>query len=278
MATLIRKYKKYVSGGKMTPEQFTSGATGVAGALGVLGSIEQPNKYGRKSVGSNIMSNVGTFAGAGAAFGPIGAGVGALVGAGVGLVNAEKQKREEATQKNLEGIEALQEEQSRNAARINSDPTLTTGSMTARYYAFGGGGLKANTLMKSHLGAYYKGIKAMGGNVSNNNLAKEITLSGEAKPMSSDTAEFVGPPHEDGGIQLPNVNAEVEGKETSTGDYVFSDRLGFAKLHKKLAKAMGKIESKVMSPERVAAMKFLKGQENNLKMRQEFVKHQMGLA
>lgn len=116
---------------------------------------------------------------------------------------------------------------------------------------------------------------AAGGPMSN--IANEDVTGGTSTPLSSTAAEFNGPSHEDGGIQVPNMGAEVEGKETTDGHYVFSDRLGFAKLHKPLAKAIGKIEMKAISPERINSLKLMREKENQLKLSQEYTKHMLGL-
>lgn len=118
----------------------------------------------------------------------------------------------------------------------------------------------------------YPVIKANGGQIPN-----MVNSTDQAQPLSSTAAEFKGPSHENGGIQIPSAQAEVEGGETSQGDYVFSDRLGFAKLHKPLARAIGKIEKKTMSPERITTLKLLHEKVNNLKLVQEFMKKQYNL-
>ena len=82
---------------------------------------------------------------------------------------------------------------------------------------------------------------------------KEYALGGKVKPIGNGAVEFVGADHEQGGIKLPGLNAEVEGGETldivinkkggvssSKGEpFVFSKSLtvpgsnvSFAKAHK----------------------------------------------
>lgn len=119
--------------------------------------------------------------------------------------------------------------------------------------------------------------KAAGGYIDATNVATEDVTGGKSKALSSTAAEFQGPSHEQGGIQLPNLGAEVEGKETTDGSYVFSDRLGFAKLHKPIAKSIGRIETKAISPERITSLKLLREKENQLKLSQEYTKHMLGL-
>ncbi len=98
------------------------------------------------------------------------------------------------------------------------------------------------------------------------------------KRTSSSTAEVHGPSHEQGGVQVPGMpGVEVEGKETLAGDYVFSDELGFAKLHKPIARAKGKVEKKPATRERLNTLKLLNEKENNLKLMQEYVKSKNNL-
>lgn len=92
------------------------------------------------------------------------------------------------------------------------------------------------------------------------------------KPLSSNSVEAQGPSHENGGIDLPAFNAEIEGKETIAGDYVFSHRLGFAQQHKPIARAKGKIEGKAPTQERINSLNRLQMAEEKLKQKQELVK------
>jgi len=98
---------------------------------------------------------------------------------------------------------------------------------------------------------------------------------GTVKKLSSDSVEFKGRSHEAGGIKLPELGAEVEGKETGKGSYIFSDRLGFAAAHKKLATAKGIIEGKPVTRERINSMRLLNNKENQLIIAQELVRSQL---
>lgn len=120
---------------------------------------------------------------------------------------------------------------------------------------------------------------AVGGSLATGykNMVHQPMENGNATALNSTAAEFKGPSHEQGGIQLPGMQAEVEGNETTNGDYVYSDRLGFAALHKPIAKAIGKIEKKALTPERITSIKLLKEKENQLKLSQEYTKHMLGL-
>lgn len=100
---------------------------------------------------------------------------------------------------------------------------------------------------------------------------------GSLRKLSSDSVEVQGPSHENGGVDLPMHDAEVEGNETIHKDYVFSDRLGFASVHKKMAKSKGIIENKPISFERVASLKAIADKEQKLKLIQEQMKAQYNL-
>jgi hypothetical protein len=132
-----------------------------------------------------------------------------------------------------------------SAARLAGDPNALTGYKNVSYYA-NGGSLVTGYLQKSS--------------------------GGYAKPLSSTATEINGPSHAQGGVKFPDIQAEMEGGETTDGAYVFSKQLGFAALHKPIAKAIGKIEHKVLTPERINSLKLLREKENQLKASQEFVR------
>lgn len=103
-------------------------------------------------------------------------------------------------------------------------------------------------------------------------LSKMYMTGGNAASMSSDTTEIKGRSHAAGGVQVPGLNAEVEGGETTDGSYVFSKKLGFADLHKPIAKAKGIIESKPATAERINSLRRLNGREGELRNAQELTK------
>lgn len=119
-------------------------------------------------------------------------------------------------------------------------------------------------------------VKAAGGTIDAP-LAKAYMTGGTAKPLSSDTTELQGNSHAEGGIDIPQMGANVEGGETTAQNFVFSKELGFAKLHKPIAKAKGIIENKPQTIERLNAMKHLNQQEKSLAMSQEYLKQQLGI-
>lgn len=119
--------------------------------------------------------------------------------------------------------------------------------------------------------------KGMGGSMASNYMANQKAVGGNLVPLSSDAVEVKGPSHANGGVKLPEMEAEVEGKEVIKDDYVFSEQLGFAKEAKKLAKAKGRIEEKPSTPERINSLKLLESKENQLKLAQEFIRKQNNL-
>ncbi len=101
---------------------------------------------------------------------------------------------------------------------------------------------------------------------------KKLALGGKLNKLNSNTVEVEGQTHEEGGVKLPSVGAEVEDKETIAGNYVFSDELGFASKHKKIAKQIGKIEKKPTNRETISSLNLLRKKEHNLKQQQEHLK------
>jgi len=137
-------------------------------------------------------------------------------------------------------------------AVLANDPELATGTVGASYFAKGG------MLARNYLA---------------NSQAAE---GGSLTPLNDEAVEVNGPSHEEGGVQLPGSEAEVEGGETMQGNFVFSERLGFAREHKRIAKSIGAIEEKgPMTPERVNSVKRLKDREQKLALSQEYLKHTM---
>lgn len=124
---------------------------------------------------------------------------------------------------------------------------------------------------------YGRDKKENGGSLSSKFLNNTKAEGGSVNQQSSDGVEFNGNSHNEGGIKLPQIGVEVEGKETAKDDYVFSDKLGFAKLHKPIMNAKGKIESKPYTLERKNAINLLNEQEDKLKFAQEFVKSRLNI-
>jgi hypothetical protein len=141
-------------------------------------------------------------------------------------------------------------------------------------------GQRSNQILKTPDNTSVASRFATGGSLRRPNtpLATADTEGGTAQPLSSDSVQFNGNSHDQGGIQLPQVGAEVEDGETAKGSYVFSKELGFAKLHRPVAKAIGKIEQKPQTPDRVAAINLLHQREMRLMKAQELHKQLNSIA
>ncbi len=246
MKLLTRQYKKYREGGQFQEflnEGGMEAGLGLAGiGLSTAESIrgEQINEYGlaKPSVGLTAGKGALSGASAGMAAGPMGAAVGAVVGGAAGLIGGLAQKRQHERLTAQYAREKDRMLREQGAARIASDPSLVRGNLGANYFANGG----------------------------------------QLQHLSSTAGEFQGPSHAQGGIQLPAHQAEVEGKETIDGGYVFSKQLGFDKLHRPMAKAMGRIEQKAPTPERIKSLDYLRRKTEALKQSQEFIKEQLQLT
>lgn len=241
-----------------------SGATagGIAGAAaqglgmmsGIVDSSAKVNQYGRRSTGANIGSNLGKYAAMGASLGSvvgpwgtvIGAAAGATFGTIKGLVDSKKQKRVESYMKMNDMLRARQDSMEMYKNMAANDSSSVFGNKMGSFFAYGG------------------------------KMGTTPVPGGELKSLSSDSKEVIGPSHEAGGVMV-DAGTEVEGGETIKGDYVFSERLGFAQLHKPVAKAIGRLESKPKTPAVQASLDRLKKKEQSLMLVQEVLKRKMNL-
>jgi len=213
-------------------------------------AVTPTNQYGVKSSfnagTTGALKGAGTGAALGTALLP---GIGTAVGAGVGAIaGAFGGKRQNDKARELQQDDLFLRDQQINnlsSARLNQYDTL--GSGQNQIYAKMGGKLPT---------------KYMSG--------------GKLKALSSESVEVEGNSHEEGGVHLGN-NVEVEGEETIKGDFVYSDVLGFAKRHKPIARAIGKMEKKVPNNMTNSTIKFLKTKEELLKKEQEDLKEVLGL-
>jgi hypothetical protein len=139
------------------------------------------------------------------------------------------------------------------------------------YLAPGTSKFGVNLPKKADGGALYQKMKGGG------NIADQEVQNGTVTPMSNNTAQVNGPSHQQGGVQLPESGAEVEGGETTSGNFVFSDKLGYAQLHKPIAKAIGIIEKKPQTQDRINALNRLKAHEQELAQHQELYKRMNGI-
>lgn len=246
---LASNYKRYNNGGWTAEKQsnMEAGMGLATTAVGMIDALAGTNQYGRKPLGVSIASGAVNGAAMGAKLGPLGAVAGGVIGGGLSLITGLKEKKAENRLKLQESMNYDSMQRARSAAILAANPQMVYGDPNATYFAKGGQLPLSSAYMNP--------------------------VGGEFAPMSSDAVEVQGNSHEQGGVKLPAMGAELEGGETVQGDFVFSKELGFADEHKKIAKAIGKIESKgVMSPERVNAITRLKEREESLKLSQEYFK------
>jgi hypothetical protein len=243
-------YKVYKEGGFMEKNNALFGSIAGAGAS-ILDGFSPTDRA--PSVG--LAAGKGALSGAamGSQFGPLGLGIGAGVGALYGGISGAVQRKQQeiGDARNFREMEIY--ERDRSNMEIANNPSLIRGNKGAQFYQNGGELHRLNSV---------NGIKSFGG---------------ELRPLSSDTAEVDGNSHEEGGVQLPQHNAELEGGETMSGPRIFSEALGFAKLHKPLARAIGKIEQKAGTPERINAIDRLKQKELSLYEQQEELKQYLNI-
>lgn len=238
-----------------------AGAVGAASQLGIglVNAIDSPNAYGNPSTVGTTATGALSGAAAGAVAGSvvpgigtaIGAVAGAVIGGVTGLIKGKKMRKKEKDLFN-KAIEGRRKYDEAVSQAIQQDPTLINGNQGASYYANGG---------------------VLGGS-----QLKMLMTGGSATSLNSNAVEFNGRSHANGGIKIPALGAEVEGGETMAGDYVFSKRLGFAQMHKPIAKAIARIEEKPQTEDRVNALKLLRRKENSLALAQETLKSVAGIS
>lgn len=182
-------------------------------------------KYGGsvKKYGDGGQLGAGAFSGAatgmsmGSVAGPIGMGVGAVIGGITGLLTTKKRLQEEKELKEQE-----ERERKRGEAMIQKDYSNavlssfpTTGIRTQSFYGMGGA-------MKR-----YQGGGEMEGLGSSQMPAMMPPGSAEENTYMSSMTD--GPTHEQGGIPIPELGAELEGGELvedkPDGFYVYSKRI-----------------------------------------------------
>lgn len=163
--------------------------------------------------------------------------IGALIGYQKGKSILQQDERRRFQEKSFKE----QEQAGRTAAVMSSNPSLFSGNGTAMYRS--GGSLNTVSLP-----------------------------GGSATQLGNNSIEINGPSHEQGGVDLPAAAANLEGKETIANGYVFSKELGFAKVHKPIAKAIGRIEAKPLTKDRINSLKNLKAREVSLMETQEQLK------
>jgi hypothetical protein len=245
-------YKVYADGGRILTAENAKLFGSISGvAAGVLDGFT-PTDHA-PSLGLTGAKGALSGAAAGATFGPLGAAVGGGIGLVSGLLSGAKGKRDEINNRGRSLQEQRNADIARSQAAISADPSLVYGNKGVEYFALGGNIQHLNKM---------NGIKQFGGKLV---------------PVSTNNTVVKGPTHAQGGVQMPQLNAELEGGETTAGSQVFSRELGFADLHKPIAKAIGKIEQKAVTMERINALQRLKDREQALYMAQEQTKQLLNI-
>lgn len=280
LAMNYKKYKRFDAGGGMnTNSTSLSAGMGIAqNATGIVDGMFGQDQFGRKPMGVDVASDAVKGASMGMAAGPYGAAAGALVGAGVGFFTnrAEKRKNDALQAQYQSQQDAMMRR--RSEATIASNPSLVYGHQYGSFYAMGGQMETANgVVVRPEDKVQTVGARAKSRPLTENYLTRATKVDGGSlSPLSSDSVAVNGPSHAQGGVQLSDQQAEVEGGETMKGNFVFSDQLGFAKEHKRLASAIGRIQAKeVQTPERVNSIRRMQDREKTLALSQEYMKHIM---
>lgn len=115
-------------------------------------------------------------------------------------------------------------------------------------------------------------------NLKRNFLSELMMKNGSAKMLSSDNTVIKGPSHAEGGVDIPELGTQVEGGETTKGNFVFSKQLGFAQQHLPIARAIGIIQKKPQTKERVNSLQRMMAREDELAQQQESLKKQNGIS
>jgi len=237
--------------------QMTSTNVGMFGAIAGLGSgVLDGLSTGQGAPSLGLAGAKGALSGvaAGAQFGPVGMAVGGGLGLATGLITGSAARQEEKRNKSMMANQLYRDQLNMSQATLAGDPTLASGNRNVSYYALGG-----------MLGTEKNAMNGM------------AQYGGTLQPTSSTTTEVVGPEHEQGGVDIPQMGAELEGGETTAGPRVFSEELGFAQKHKPIARAKGKIEKKAPTQERINALQRLGEKEDMLYQQQETLKQYLNL-
>lgn len=239
------------------------GSAATLGA-GIIDASANLNDVGYPTMGATIGKDALSGAAAGAMFGPWGALIGGVVGAGAGVIQggANKRKTERAHSQMRNTIAT--NNASLSASRLAMDPSLVQGDKNIQSYFKKGGRM------------YDQYYYAMGGEMESP-LSKAYMEGGYGKSLSSHSVEMKGATHAQGGISIPHLGVNLEDGETTQDSFVFSKELGFAQQHKPLAIAVGRIEKKPQTRERIAATTLLNKKIGELRMAQEYLKQLKGI-
>lgn len=307
LADSYKKSRKMATGGTFWDQKKNTDA--VAGGADFLAqginAFDQPDEYGVRSGGGAAASGAlsGGAAGlkAGAAFGPYGAAIGAAAGTLIGGVssvvgnNKAKKLRGQSIQRGIDMGNTRN--QQRSDAAIAANPELSTGRLSASYFAMGGvmkgRGFTPPRLKKpmpkiqpnldlmpniSQSPGRQLSRMSVGGDMTEKDIPYWLGANGgKLTKLSSQDTKVEGASHANGGVKFPGQGVELEGGETINNDFVFSKKLGFAQQQEKIAKKLGKIEKMPDTPLTRSTATALQRQTETLKIAQEATKQKMGI-
>lgn len=243
---------------------------------GVLDAVDSPDEDGVRSGLGAGLSGALSMGSAGATLGPWGAAGGALLGFLTGIGGNSKAKQEAKTRKLTKKKQINEKYQDEINAKIAADPT-SVGNADATMYRLGGtlkGKPAGKFALQGTVLGNYKAVKSLLPNIAIN--PNKMLKDGGIIPIGdSGRAEVVGPKHEKGGVKIPELGVELEGEETLKDNFVFSEELGFADKHKKIAKGIANAE-KDNTPLARYTKNLLEDKEQALMQEQEELKQAMG--
>lgn len=304
--TLYRKYQQVLNKRKLAMGGLNTGDPAIDGAIkvdqfvsqlgsGLVDALDKPDPNGFQSKTGTVLKSV--FDNPSGAFGML-----APLSAGLGLLKAKVNQTQENNMNNNRTIQQRMQENSYSQAQLGANPTLATGNQNASY--FKNGGVMTEELAPygymSKGGTLHMRMKGMGGpfegtvdpsasfikndndetsnpNLKRNFLSELMMKNGSAKMLSSDNTVIKGPSHAEGGVDIPELGTQVEGGETTKNNFVYSKQLGFAQQHLPIARAIGIIEKKPQTKERVNSLQRMMAREDELAQQQESFKKQNGI-
>lgn len=243
---------------------------------GVLDAVDSPDEDGVRSGAGAGISGALSMASAGAALGPWGIAGGAVLGFLTGIGGNSKAKQEAADRKIRKTKQINESYQDEVKSKIASNPNLV-GNANASMYKLGGtikGKPARKFALQGTVLGNYRAVKSLLPNIAIN--PNKMLKDGGIIPIGDNgRAEVVGPKHEDGGVKIPELGVELEGEETLKDNFVFSEELGFADKHKKIAKGIANAE-KDNTPLARYTKNLLEDKEQALMQEQEELKQAMG--
>lgn len=139
MASISNSYyknkmkKRFATGGDLEDE-----ALGAGMLASGIDALAPANSFGRQATGAMAASGALKGAASGAGLGPMGMAAGALIGGVSGLFGGFGAKSRENQLYAQQQQQQRQRDQAASSARLMANPNLTTGSMSAQYFADGG--------------------------------------------------------------------------------------------------------------------------------------------